>query len=163
MVAENMSDTAHDSKDIIRQSTFPTDHSIAYLAREITRIYTRNLQNAIADHGILIGQYHFLRVLWEKDEITQRELANAVGMKESTTFTALAGMEKQGLLTRKRDSNDRRKMTVRLTDKGRGLRSKLIPIAKAVNDGPLAELSPEQVSDLKSMLETLRNNLSGEH
>ena len=114
-------------------------------------------------HGILIGQYHFLRVLWEKDEITQRELANAVGMKESTTFTALAGMEKQGLLTRKRDSNDRRKMTVRLTDKGRGLRSKLIPIAKAVNDRPLAELSPEQVSDLKSMLETLRNNLSGEH
>ena len=102
-------------------------------------------------------------MLWEKDEITQRELANAVGMKESTTFTALAGMEKQGLLTRKRDSNDRRKMTVRLTDKGRGLRSKLIPIAKAVNDRPLAELSPEQVSDLKSMLETLRNNLSGEH
>ena len=96
MVAENMSDTAHDSTDIIRQSTFPTDHSIAYLAREITRIYTRNLQDAIADHGILIGQYHFLRVLWEKDEITQRELANAVGMKESTTFTALAGMEKQG-------------------------------------------------------------------
>ena len=84
-------------------------------------------------------------------------------MKESTTFTALAGMEKQGLLTRKRDSNDRRKMTVRLTDKGRGLRSKLIPIAKAVNDRPLAELSPEQVSGLKSMLETLRNNLSGEH
>ena len=54
-------------------------------------------------------------------------------------------------------------MTVRLTDKGRGLRSKLIPIAKAVNDRPLAELSPEQVSNLKSMLETLRNNLSGEH
>ena len=37
------------------------------------------MQDAIADHGILIGQYHFLRVLWEKDEITQRELANAVG------------------------------------------------------------------------------------
>jgi DNA-binding MarR family transcriptional regulator len=110
----------------------------------------------------LIGQYHFLRVLWEKDEITQRELANAVGMKESTTFTALAGMEKQGLLTRKRDSDDRRKMTVKLTDKGRGLKSKLIPIAKAVNDRPLTGLAPEQVSDLKAKLETLRNNLVGE-
>lgn len=155
-----MSDTAY--TDTEHQSTFPTDHSIAYLAREITRIYTRNLQDAIAKHGILIGQYHFLRVLWEKDEITQRELANAVGMKESTTFTALAGMEKQGLLTRKRDSDDRRKMTVKLTDKGRGLKSKLIPIAKAVNDRPLTGLAPEQVSDLKAKLETLRNNLVGE-
>jgi len=155
-----MSDTAY--TDTEHQSTFPTDHSIAYLAREITRIYTRNLQDAIAEHGILIGQYHFLRVLWEKDEITQRELANAVGMKESTTFTALAGMEKQGLLTRKRDSDDRRKMTVKLTDKGRGLKSKLIPIAKAVNDRPLTGLAPEQVSDLKAKLETLRNNLVSE-
>ena len=112
MVTTNMSET-HDT-DSAYQSTFLTDHSIAYLAREITRIYTRNLQDAIAKHGILIGQYHFLRVLWEQDEITQRELANAVGMKESTTFTALAGMEKQGLLTRRRDSDDRRKMTVKL-------------------------------------------------
>ena len=144
------------------QATFLTDHSIAYLAREITRIYTRNLQDAIAEHGILIGHYHFLRVLWEQDGITQRELANAVGMKESTTFTALAGMEKQGLLTRTRDSIDRRKMTIKLTDKGRGLKSKLIPIAKTVNDRPLTAFTPEQLSNLKTGLESLRNNLAGE-
>ena len=144
------------------QTTFLTEHSIAFLTREITRNYSRNLQNAIAPYGILIGQYHFLRVLWEKDEITQRELAATVGMKESTTFTALAGMEKQGLLTRKRDSDDRRKMTVKLTDKGRGFKPKLIPIAKAVNDRPLTGLTPEQMSDLKAMLEIVRNNLAGE-
>ena len=145
------------------QPTFLTDHSIAYLAREITKIYTRNLQNAIAEHGILIGQYHFLRVLWEKDEITPRELDNAVGMKESTTFSALAGIEKQGLLTRTRDSDDRRKMTVKLTDKGRGLKSKLIPIAKAVNDRPLTAFTSEQLSNLRAGLEMLRNNLAGEN
>ena len=143
-------------------STFPTDQSIAYLAREITRIYTRDLQNAIAVHGILIGQYHFLRVLWEKDQITQRELANAVGMKESTTFTALAGMEKQGLLTRKRDSDDRRKMTIKLTNKGRALRSTLIPVAKAVNDRPLKDLNTNEIFQLKTALEKLRDNLVSE-
>ena len=160
MVNIEMSETNY--TDAEYQSTFLTDHSIAYLAREITRIYTRNLQDAIAEHGILIGQYHFLRVLWEQDGITQRELANAVGMKESTTFTALAGMEKQGLLTRTRDSIDRRKMTIKLTDKGRGLKSKLIPIAKTVNDRPLTAFTPEQLSNLKTGLETLRNNLAGE-
>jgi DNA-binding MarR family transcriptional regulator len=110
----------------------------------------------------LIGQYHFLRVLWEKDEITQRELAIAVGMKESTTFTALAGMEKQGLLTRKRDSSDRRKMTVKLTEQGRALKSILIPIAKHVNDQPLTEFDAEDIVQLKRMLEWLRNNLASE-
>lgn len=160
MTILDMSDSTPSNS--VDQTTFLTEHSIAFLTREITRNYTRNLQNAIAPYGILIGQYHFLRVLWEKDEITQRELAATVGMKESTTFTALAGMEKQGLLTRKRDSDDRRKMTVKLTDKGRGLKPKLIPIAKAVNDRPLTGLTPEQVSDLKAMLEILRNNLAGE-
>ena len=160
MTILDMSDSTPSNS--VDQTTFLTEHSIAFLTREITRNYTRNLQNAIAPYGILIGQYHFLRVLWEKDEITQRELAATVGMKEPTTFTALAGMEKQGLLTRKRDSDDRRKMTVKLTDKGRGLKPKLIPIAKAVNDRPLTGLAPEQVSVLKTMLETLRNNLLGE-
>ena len=160
MVNIEMSETSYTDAEC--QSTFLTDHSIAYLAREITRIYTRNLQDAIAEHGILIGQYHFLRVLWEQDGITQRELANAVGMKESTTFTALASMEKQGLLTRTRDSIDRRKMTIKLTDKGRGLKSKLLPIAKTVNDRPLTAFTPEQLSNLKTGLETLRNNLASE-
>ena len=103
-----------------------------------------------------------MRVLWEKDQITQRELANAVGMKESTTFTALAGMEKQGLLTRKRDSDDRRKMTIKLTDKGRALRSTLIPVAKAVNDRPLKDLNTNEIFHLKTALEKLRDNLAGE-
>ena len=160
MTILDMSDSTPSNS--VDQTTFLTEHSIAFLTREITKNYTRNLQNAIAPYGILIGQYHFLRVLWEKDEITQRELAATVGMKESTTFTALAGMEKQGLLTRKRDSDDRRKMTVKLTDKGRGLKPKLIPIAKAVNDRPLTGLTPEQISDLKAMLEILRNNRAGE-
>ena len=90
MTILDMSDST--SSNSIDQTTFLTEHSIAFLTREITKNYTRNLQNAIAPYGILIGQYHFLRVLWEKDEITQRELATTVGMKESTTFTALAGM-----------------------------------------------------------------------
>ncbi|MBU26445.1 MAG: MarR family transcriptional regulator [Gammaproteobacteria bacterium] len=155
-----MSDTTLD--ELNSKSTFPPDESIAYLAREITRIYTRDLQNAIAVHGVLIGQYHFLRVLWERDQITQRELANAVGLKESTTFTALAGMEKQGLLTRKRDSDDRRKMTIKLTDKGRALRSNLIPAAKAVNDRPLTGLNPNEIFHLKTVLGKLRDNLTGD-
>ena len=160
MTILDMSDSTPSNS--VDQTTFLTEHSIAFLTREITRNYTRSLQNAIAPYGILIGQYHFLRVLWEKDEITQRELAIAVGMKESTTFTALAGMEKQGLLTRKRDSSDRRKMTVKLTEQGRALKSILIPIAKHVNDQPLTEFDAEDIAQLKRMLEWLRNNLASE-
>ena len=161
MTIHDMSDSTPSNS--VDQTTFLTEHSIAFLTREITKNYTRNLHNAIAPYGILIGQYHFLRVLWEKDEITQRELATTVGMKESTTFTALAGMEKQGLLTRKRDSSDRRKMTVKLTEKGRALKSTLIPIAKYVNDQPLTEFNSDDIVQLKRMLERLRNNLTGEN
>ena len=143
----------------LRVSQFSPEQSIAFLAREVTRLYSRQLQDAIAPHGILIGQYHFLRMLWERDSVTQRDLATAVGMKESTTFTALAGMEKIGLVTRARDSQDRRKMVVKLTDKGRRLEEVLIPVAKQVNDRPLNGMSKDELICLRAGLEKIKVGL----
>ena len=52
---------------------------------------------------------------------------------------------------------------VKLTEKGRALKSTLIPIAKHVNDQPLTEFDSDDIVQLKKMLEWLRNNLTGEN
>jgi len=142
-----------------KNSKFSTEQSIAYLIRDLTRQFSRTLQKDIAPYGILLGQYHFLRVLWEQDGITQRELAMAVGMKESTTFTALAGMESLELVQRQRDVGDRRKMIVTLTPKGKKLESVLIPLAKAVNNKALQNFSDTETEQLRNLLGKLSRSL----
>jgi DNA-binding MarR family transcriptional regulator len=142
-----------------KNSKFSTEQSIAYLIRDLTRQFSRTLQKDIAPYGILLGQYHFLRVLWEQDGITQRELAMAVGMKESTTFTALAGMESLELVQRQRDVGDRRKMIVTLTPKGKKLESILIPLAKAVNNKALQNFSDTETEQLRNLLGKLSHSL----
>ncbi|MDB9863185.1 MarR family transcriptional regulator [Litorivicinus sp.] len=142
-----------------KNSKFSTEQSIAYLIRDLTRQFSRTLQKDIAPYGILLGQYHFLRVLWEQDGITQRELAMAVGMKESTTFTALAGMESLELVQRQRDVGDRRKMIVTLTPKGKKLESVLIPLAKAVNNKALQNFSDTETEQLRNLLGKLSHSL----
>ena len=67
------------------------DSSIGYVLRDTYRGFSRVLQSKIAPHGVSIGQWYFLRVLWEEDGLTQRELSQRVGMMEPTTVTALNG------------------------------------------------------------------------
>ncbi len=148
--------------DAFEAFSFAPGQSIAYLSRDITRLFSRTLKHRIQPHGILIGQYHFLRVLWEGDGITQRELANQVGMKESTTFTALAGMEAKGLVRRSRHPTDRRKMLVWLTPEGRRLKQVLLPIAKDVNDITADVLSADEIGQLRALLIDLKRALEAQ-
>lgn len=103
------------------------------LLRDAHRTVARALSTKIAPHGVSIGQWHFLRALWEEDGMTQRELSHRVGMMEPTTVTALNGMERRGLVKRVRNPRDRRKLNVYLTDSGRALKAQLLPIEDALN------------------------------
>ena len=120
------------TKTIETEAIFPLEGSIGYQIRTTHRLFQRYLQSKIEPHGVTIGMWYFLRVLWQKDGMTQRELSQLAGTMEPTTLTALRAMEKSGLISRKRHAKDGRKMNVFLTNKGRSLQKILLPLAKAV-------------------------------
>src|SRR5262245_22846940 len=105
---------------------FSLGGSIGYLVRDANRAFQRLLERRIAPHGITRGQWYFLRVLWEQDGLSQRELSGRVGMMEPTTVIALRGMEKAGLVRRARSVKDRRVTRVHLTPKARRMRAALL-------------------------------------
>ncbi|WP_376095703.1 MarR family winged helix-turn-helix transcriptional regulator [Roseomonas sp. CCTCC AB2023176] len=137
----------------------PFDRSVGFQVRALNRAVQRALGAAIAPHGAAVGTWYFLRVLWERDGLTQRELADAVGMMEPTAAAALRDMEQAGWITRTRDSGDRRKQIVVLTDAGRALRRELLVHAHAVNDRATAGFSDEDRETLLSLLTRARANL----
>lgn len=138
---------------------FDSETSIGYLLRDTYRAFTKILQARISAHGVTIGQWYFLRVLWDEDGLTQRELSQRVGMMEPTTVTALNGMEKRGYVTRVRNTDDKRKVNIFLTDKGKALRNVLLPHAIDVNIRSVAGVPEEDVEAVRRTLHAMKRNL----
>src|SRR5262249_50644563 len=101
--------------------------------KEAWRGFVRALQGRLAAHGVSFSHWTFLRILWESDGLTQRELSAEAGVMEPSTFAALRGMQKRGYVTRRQAPGNRKNGYVYLTPKGRALRGKLEPLAEAVN------------------------------
>jgi DNA-binding MarR family transcriptional regulator len=109
------------------------DDRLAHLVKDATRALLRALQMRLAVHGVSIGHWTFLRILWEKDGLTQRELSEQAGLMEPTTFSAIQAMQRLGYVTRRHEGDNRKKLYVFLTPKGRALKKKLVPLAEDVN------------------------------
>lgn len=142
--------------------SMPLETSVGYLVRMTHRAFTRVLQARIEPHGVTVGMWYFLRVLWAEDGITQRELSQRIGMMEPTTVTALNNMERRGLIRRSRNPHDRRKINIYLTAKGRALRTRLMPLAMEVNAVALQDFSPLEIDTLRTLLGRARTRLAAD-
>src|SRR5580658_8138654 len=95
------------------------DDRLAHLVKDATRALVRALQVRLAEHEVSFGHWAFLRILWEREGLTQRELSEEGGVMEPTTFSALKAMERLGYVVRRRMKGDRKKSYVFLTPKGK--------------------------------------------
>lgn len=154
------------TKDIIateqaaKQHELPFESSVGYQIRMANRATQRYLQAKIEPYGVTPGMWYFLRALWQEDGLTQRELSRRIGTMEPTTLTAIASMEKIGLVTRARDERDRRKLNVSLTPKGRALKAVLLPLATEVVDQATAGFSAEDRARFLGYLAAVQRNLA---
>ena len=115
-------------------------------ANRMTRLY-RPILEAL---GLTYPQYLAMLVLWEQSPRTVGALGDALDLDSSTLTPLLKRLEAGGLVERRRDPEDERRVIVALTDKGRALRDQ-------------AETVPEQLFCALDMpleaLETLRERL----
>ncbi len=137
----------------------PLQRSVGYQVRMTHRRLQRFLQSKIEPFGVTLGMWYYLRILWNEDGLTQRELSRRIGSMEPTTLTALLSMERSGLVRRVRNRGDRRKMNVHLTKKGRELEVKLLPLAVEVVETATAGLSRREVDGFLRLLHLMQRNL----
>ena len=135
------------------------EESIGYMVRNAHRAYDRVLAAALSKHKILTGQWSLLRVLWHEDNLSQIEVADRMKIERASLTIMLNTVEKAGLITRKINSQDRRKQRISLTRKGRALQSVLVPIGMSVNEIALTGLSPREISTLRFLLQRVIDNL----
>lgn len=136
------------------------DDRLAHLIRDVARAQMRALQLRLAEHGVSFGHWTFLRILWLKDGLTQRELSELAGVMEPTTFAAVKAMEGMGLIERRQLAGNRKNMHVFLTRAGRGLQKKLVPLAEEVNHISVAGSTEAQVRAMRQFLLLMLENLA---
>lgn len=137
----------------------PNDR-MAHLVKDASRGFLRALQGRLAQHEVQLGHWSFLRILWERDGLTQRELTIEAGVMEPTTFTALRAMEKLGYVSLVQRPDNRKNLFVYLTPHGKSLKNVLIPLAEEVNAIALNGLSSAEVANVRRALIVMISNLA---
>ncbi|MDR5784835.1 MarR family transcriptional regulator [Caballeronia sp. LZ065] len=137
----------------------PNDR-LAHLVKDAARSMVRGLQMRLAEHAVSFGHWTFLRILWETDGLTQRELSEQAGVMAPTTFAAVTAMEKLGLVERQQRPENKKNTHVYLTAEGRALKDKLVPLAEEVNDISVTGLSEREIKVARKVLLTIIENLA---
>jgi DNA-binding MarR family transcriptional regulator len=131
---------------------FVIEDSTSHLVGVLARQFSRALQARFAEHNVSAGQWPLLLYLWEKDGLSQKQLARRVQIAEATTTRTLDRMERDGLVRRVRDESDRRRINVFLTERGQQLRDELVPYAQEVNGLATHGLSEQDKAKINSLL-----------
>ncbi len=124
-------------------------------------IYSANLaygkayKPILEELGLTYTQYITIVALWENERLTVSSLGEKLFLESNTLTPILKKLESLGYLTRQRDPKDERQVVVALTDAGRALREKALPMNLVKESG----LAPEDFKKVQNMISTLRDNL----
>lgn len=109
--------------------------------------------------GVTVDQWAILKMLNEENQLSQKEISEAI-FKDNATLTRIIDLLcKKGLTQRVADANDRRKFRIHLTSNGKKKVEEIYPKIKAIREKAWENLSPEDFGNFKKILLTIYANL----
>src|SRR5258708_36630479 len=88
------------------QEAVPNDR-LAHLVKHAARGLARALQMRLTEHSVSYGHWSFLRILWETEGLTQRQLSDEAGVLEPTTVSGRQPHDKSGNACARASPHDR--------------------------------------------------------
>ncbi|HEX7005765.1 MAG TPA: MarR family transcriptional regulator [Alphaproteobacteria bacterium] len=134
---------------------------MGFLAKEAARAFVRTLAPRIARYGVSPGQWNVLRILWEQDGLSQRDISRRLGIMDPSTASTLASLARDGLIVRRKHPTDGRQTLVFLSAPGRALRDRVIHCARDVNALAAAGIDAEEIALCRRVLVRMIENLQG--
>ena len=137
----------------------PAQTPIGLAVSRAARIVGRAFGDALEQSGGSLPAWLVLLNLNLQRDANQRTLAEAVGVSGSTLTHHLNAMELDGLLSRRRDPDNRRNHIVELTAKGEAALKRLAPAVLAFDERLRANFTPDELETLRSLLDRLCENV----
>lgn len=143
-----------------KQRTPPCPEEMAYL--ELLRtsdLHTRNLSNLLKTEDLSSTQYNVLRILrGASDVLPCGEIGNRMITRDPDITRLLDRLEKRGLISRCRETKDRRMVMVRITPDGIQLLSRMDEPVRDAHRAQLGHLGRERLKALTELLKVARGN-----
>jgi MarR family transcriptional regulator for hemolysin len=136
----------------------PIGVQLAHTQKAVSRAFS----DAIAGAGGSLPTWLVLLSLKTRKPANQRELADAVNIREATLTHHLNAMESDGLITRERDPENRRIQRVVLTDAGEAAFLALRDAAVEFNARLCADITKAELDTLGDLFERLRANVDSD-
>lgn len=118
------------------------------------------LEETLRDAGASVPQWVVLKSVGDEPELSQRELAGRVLVTGSTLTHHLDRLERDGLIVRTRDVEDRRIVRISLTELGKHRRTELEAVVRANDDRLNSLLNQRDAAALRRLLERLEQGLN---
>jgi MarR family transcriptional regulator for hemolysin len=130
------------------------ENSMGFVVNTTAKAFQRSFDIELRKNaGVSLSQWRVVGALVLQPGLTQKEIADKVGVEGATLVPIIDKMEKEGLLKRKLDSSDRRINRIYLTTKADSLWESMIECALRIRKSSTKNISE---SDIQITLETLR-------
>ncbi|MEJ7689573.1 MAG: MarR family transcriptional regulator [Nocardioidaceae bacterium] len=140
--------------------TRPAGMPIGLRLATTSKAVGRAFDDALIAVGGTLPTWLVLIALKTRPTANQRQLADSVGIQGATLTHHLNGMERAGLLTRRRDPDNRRMHVVSLTAEGEAAFHRMRAAAVAFDQRLRRGLDAADVAQLDSLLQRLHANVS---
>ena len=118
------------------------------LNRSVNAVQGRLLPALQKDFGLTESQIAVLEAIYHLGPLQQGELCRKILRSGSNVTTVVDNLERDGLVRRERDSADRRIQIVHLTDKGRALIDRALPVHVERITRLMGALEPDEQREL---------------
>jgi MarR family transcriptional regulator for hemolysin len=124
-----------------------------------SKLVGRAFNRALGEAGGSVPMWLILTALKGERWRTQQDLARAVGIEGPTLTRHVDALEREGLVTRRRDTGDRRAVRVELTAAGERLHGELLKAVIAFNRRLRRGLGEADIARLRELLDRLEANV----
>ncbi|MDN7240315.1 MarR family transcriptional regulator [Planococcus sp. N028] len=148
---------ANDTKDNIHDP-----ERVAFMEKElryISGIIKQKGREILNAYTITPPQFVALQWLFEHGDMTIGDLSNKMYLAFSTTTDLVDRMEKNNLVMRIREEQDRRVVRIKLLQEGERIIEEVIQKRQDYLETVLADFSPGEVEQFSSLLEKLHTNM----
>lgn len=135
--------------------------SIGFVVNSTAKAFQRALDVELRQNvGVTIFQWRVVVTLIQFPGITQKEVADRIGIESPTLVPVIDKMEKEGLLKRKTDAKDRRVNRIYLTSKADSLWDSMLECAIRIRKASAKGIPEEDLATTLQTLKMISKNLS---
>ncbi|MFE2431118.1 MarR family winged helix-turn-helix transcriptional regulator [Streptomyces sp. NPDC059373] len=133
-----------------------------YAVKQVELAARAHMDELLKPVGITALQYTALTVLRRRDGLSSAQLARNSFVTAQSMADMVTGLERRGLISRRRDPDNRRVLLISLTDAGHELLASYDAAMDTLEQRMLGGLNPRERTDLEDYLNRCRAALAQE-